>query len=76
MNASIIYPSLDNAQIANIAACSVVYGLAIMCTIISIYNKARRKVLYVIDVGLMILAVVSLRQTTKDVANIADFADW
>ncbi|KAF7898496.1 hypothetical protein EAF00_004942 [Botryotinia globosa] len=60
MSTSITYPSLDNAQIANIAACSVVYGLAILCTIISIYNKARRKVLYVIDDGLMILAVISL----------------
>ncbi|KAF5873031.1 putative integral membrane protein [Botrytis fragariae] len=60
MNASVTYPSLDNSQIANIAACSVVYGLAIVCTAISIYNKARRKVLYVIDDGLMILAVISL----------------
>ncbi|KAF7933542.1 uncharacterized protein EAE98_003251 [Botrytis deweyae] len=57
MNASIAHPSLDNAQIANIVACSVVYGLAIMCTIISIYNKSRKKVLYVIDDGLMILAI-------------------
>ncbi|ATZ53619.1 hypothetical protein BCIN_09g04280 [Botrytis cinerea B05.10] len=60
MNSSVTRPSLDNAQIANIAACSVVYGLAIFCTAISIYNKARRKVLYVIDDGLMILAVISL----------------
>ncbi|TGO61187.1 hypothetical protein BCON_0029g00280 [Botryotinia convoluta] len=60
MNASVTYPSLDNSQIANVAACSVVYGLAIICTAISIYNKNCRKVLYVIDDGLMILAVVSL----------------
>ncbi|TGO25324.1 hypothetical protein BPAE_0082g00070 [Botrytis paeoniae] len=60
MNAFVTYPSLDNSQIANIAACSVVYGLAIVFTAISICNKARRKVLYVIDDGLMIFAVISL----------------
>ncbi|TEY58787.1 hypothetical protein BOTCAL_0200g00150 [Botryotinia calthae] len=60
MNPSVTHPSLDNAQTANIAVCSVVYGLAIVCTAISIYNKARRKVLYIIDDRLMILAVISL----------------